>query len=237
MHRKVIKITIILMAFLSGCNNGDIVERELQPGKRLSTSYYDYNIDNANYRIMILAGVHGNERSGVYYLNNLIEEKKFSNRKGIGFLIIPIANSEAYKENMRYPYYLNDLNRNFPGKSKGTETQELAYEIMEIIRDNEIDLVIDLHEWNLKDKDINLNGVIINKFLENREFIRKITGLENIVVEEQAIEGSLIYSIADELNIDGFILEANQAIDREARIKFYDDVIKLIIEEKLNGNY
>lgn len=44
---------------------------------------------------------------------------------------------------------IRNLNRTYPGRPKGTITEQLAYAIMELIRQEEVDLYLDLHEASL----------------------------------------------------------------------------------------
>ena len=71
-------------------------------------------------------------------------------------MIIPQAYIKADNMINRYPGYTAsngakynkalDLNRNFPGKADGTETEKIAYAIAQEVENFDADYIIDLHE-------------------------------------------------------------------------------------------
>ncbi|NOR84653.1 hypothetical protein GQ473_00900 [archaeon] len=95
-------------------------------------------------KLFVIAGIHGDELTGVEVIRQLI--KYFSKKDITGKLtLVPVANPIAFAARQRCTIQDNkDLNRYFPGNPKGTITEKIAYEITEkIIKPN--DYGIDLH--------------------------------------------------------------------------------------------
>lgn len=93
--------------------------------------------------VFIISGVHGNEQTGVYVAENLIE--KLSKTELFGSItIVPVANSPAFRcKSRKSPMDGLDMNRIFPGNKEGTITERLAAEIWE--QAIQADYIIDLH--------------------------------------------------------------------------------------------
>ncbi|MCK5043430.1 succinylglutamate desuccinylase/aspartoacylase family protein [Candidatus Pacearchaeota archaeon] len=95
-------------------------------------------------KILIIAGIHGDEVSAVltaYEIKEWVEKNSLKN-----ITIIPRANKIAYclglKEN---PEDKKNLNRTFPGKKDGTFSERLAFKIFNFAKN--FDYVIDLHNY------------------------------------------------------------------------------------------
>lgn len=116
---------------------------------------YNNNTNNANNYIslLIISGVHGNERAGPYLLNKLIKSNYFEQiiknahlKKIIKKIyVIPIVNKFGYKYNLRYQndLFYPDINRNFY-KSKDGPRDPIAKFIDNYIKKS--DIIIDFHE-------------------------------------------------------------------------------------------
>lgn len=88
--------------------------------------------------LMILAGMHGNERSGIELLRNL---PKIDFKKG-SIIIIPEGNRKAIELEKRTAPDGVDLNRSFYKGNDYFETNR----ILKIIEKEKPDLILDLHE-------------------------------------------------------------------------------------------
>lgn len=132
--------------------------------KRSLPKVYEYNNDNIhnthnthnanNYiSLLIISGVHGNERAGPYTLNKLIKSNYFEQiikninlKKFIKKIyVIPIVNEFGYKYNLRYQNDLfnPDINRNFYKNVAGPKDL-IAKFIDNYIKKS--DIIIDFHE-------------------------------------------------------------------------------------------
>lgn len=102
-------------------------------------------------RVAILGGMHGDELTGPSACTNLLstsftdpdEELDPSQISGTVF-IIPVLNLPGYRSKSRYMPDGRDLNREFPGRAKGSTTSRVAHKLWNnILKD--MDFIIDLH--------------------------------------------------------------------------------------------
>jgi predicted deacylase len=91
---------------------------------------------------LVIAGIHGDEPAGVEAARQLAAKKLARGR----MIVIPVANRLAAEYEVRTPYFMQDLNRSFPGRKTGRDTQRLAASIMEVIAQYRPAVAIDLHE-------------------------------------------------------------------------------------------
>ncbi len=94
-------------------------------------------------RVSLVIGLHGNETSGLFVVEELL--KNITLKKG-SLSIVLAANPLAQLLQIRHnPIDLNDLNRVFPGSVDGTSSAQIAKKLIEFLRGSE--LVIDLHAF------------------------------------------------------------------------------------------
>lgn len=95
-------------------------------------------------RVIITAGVHGNESVGTATLMEVLEEIIYNHelRNSFDFVIYPTINPGGLKNNSRYLNNGKDLNRTF---KKGHE-QKLTNLLKESLKGEKFDLALDLHE-------------------------------------------------------------------------------------------
>lgn len=79
--------------------------------------------------VVIVAGVHGDERSGIRAVRRL-REKDLDLQRGVAFVL---ANPPAIDANERY--LDSDLNRVFPGDMNGDMEEQLAAKLCELVED------------------------------------------------------------------------------------------------------
>jgi len=98
-------------------------------------------------RLLVMAGVHGDEYEGVAVLHDLAREIDPKKLKGT-LTLVPVANPQAfYAGTRRNPIDLGDLNRAFPGNPEGSITDRLAYDLFHKLVDGN-DYVLSLHGWS-----------------------------------------------------------------------------------------
>lgn len=121
--------------------------------KKYSPVIYKFtnNQSNNNLNLLIISGVHGNERAGPYTLNDLIKKKYFENKNFKTITIIPIVNIFGYKYNTRYQndIFNPDINRLFYNETNAP----LAKLIIDQVKKS--DIILDFHEgydYYLQDK-------------------------------------------------------------------------------------
>ena len=94
-------------------------------------------------KILLMAGVHGDEKTGVAILKNIIKQLQNSN-KSYPVAIIPCVNLPAYKANLRInPKDKIDLNRIFPVIKIKSESYQTAKAIQDFAE--KFTIVIDIH--------------------------------------------------------------------------------------------
>lgn len=102
-----------------------------------------YNIDGP--KIAIVGCVHGNELIGEKVMKKIrnLDIKK-------GQLATIIANEKAMKKGARF--IDTDLNRSFPGNKNGTLEEEIAFKLLDILKN--YDFIIDIHSTTTDTKSL-----------------------------------------------------------------------------------
>lgn len=116
--------------------------REVVDIPSFSQDIYEYG--EGPPRIMITAGVHGDEVTGIYTAEKLIEY--FNHNKPISgsIKIMPRCNPVAMRQMTRRSFYDNaDMNRIFPGDMDGSPTYRAAQNVWQ--ESEGMDIIIDLH--------------------------------------------------------------------------------------------
>lgn len=91
----------------------------------------------------ISAAVHGNELNGIPAIHRLLQEIELHELRGT-IMAVPVVNVPGYLRNQRVFNDGNDLNRIFPGKEGGTNSQVFTHRLLERIFDH-MDFLVDLH--------------------------------------------------------------------------------------------
>ena len=89
--------------------------------------------------LMVMGGVHGDEDAGYRTAEKLTRALVSKGR----LVVLPHANQPAIAAHVRG--INKDLNRSFPGIERGANEDRLAWEIMELVRTNDIDMLLNLH--------------------------------------------------------------------------------------------
>ncbi|MEK7610978.1 MAG: succinylglutamate desuccinylase/aspartoacylase family protein [Patescibacteria group bacterium] len=175
-------------------------------------------------RILIISGIHGDETVGPLFIKKLLKEVEKQKIPGT-LTIIPEANREALKKNMRFLPGSIDLNRSFSLPASPTNRiRGLAKTIIKLC--SGMDLVIDIHTL------VRQNAVILGVLFPNgsnsvqRETQRllRLSGPEAIWkvdrVKESWIKGSLTQACL-ERGVPAFGLELpdNRAVVNKLKNK------------------
>jgi len=120
---------------------------EYSGGLSLTIPFWVLTGGQASPRVLLIAGVHGDEYEGVAALQTLAEKLDPDSLTGT-LTIIPVANPAAFHSGTRRsPIDRVDLNRTFPGRKDGSPTERLAWRLFhEIVLDHEI--FLSLHGWS-----------------------------------------------------------------------------------------
>jgi predicted deacylase len=93
--------------------------------------------------LFVSAAIHGDELNGVEIIRRLLAQKALGRLRGC-LIAVPIVNVHGFLDQSRYLPDRRDLNRSFPGSSKGSVASRLAYTFsQQIIRQS--DYGIDIH--------------------------------------------------------------------------------------------
>ena len=100
--------------------------------------------------LVVTAGVHGCEYVSILALQKLVEPLDCATLFG-QVILLPLVNSKGFFAGVKQlnPADGRNLNREFPGKADGTETQRMAWTIEKLLYP-EADFLLDLHggDWN-----------------------------------------------------------------------------------------
>jgi len=93
--------------------------------------------------LFVSAAVHGDEICGVEIIRRLLKRKSLTRIRGT-LIAVPVVNVHGFLDQSRYLPDRRDLNRSFPGSSKGSLAARLAHVFAKEIVSNS-DFGIDLH--------------------------------------------------------------------------------------------
>ncbi len=122
-------------------------KRWLAPGTPHQTPYYLFESSVRGQTVIIIAGIHGNERASVAAAQRLLrrlQSRKERIRKGT-LILVPLVHQHAYKRNKRGK---PDLNRTFPRRRGGKARHPLSAALMRLARRSHPAWYIDMHEAN-----------------------------------------------------------------------------------------
>ncbi len=143
-------------------------------------------------RIVILTGVHGDEKSPL-----LVAEQLKKLKVNRGKLEIVGVNNKALRLNKRFVE--KDLNRVFPGKPNGCHEEKLAFKLASFLKDT--DLVIDLHCFHSKTC---ITAIQFKDFDKNV----KIFDPEQVWNVSNGYDGAIGVELS-KLGVEGFGVELN----------------------------
>ncbi len=156
--------------------------------------------------LFVSAAVHGDELNGVEVIRRLLRRKILNSIRGT-LLAVPIVNVHGFLNQSRYLPDRRDLNRSFPGSSKGSIASRLAHTFFEEVVAKS-DYGIDLHTGAIDRS--NLPQIRGNMDDEETLAIAKAFGAP-VVINSNIRDGSL-RACAVEKGIPMLIYEAGEAL-------------------------
>ncbi len=158
-----------------------------------------WSFGEGNPKILITAGIHGDEPTSIYIAFNLIRLFEEMNISG-SVQVIPIVNPLAFMSRERGSIDKKDMNRVFPGKEDGTITERIAFEVWNIAKN--VDYVIDLHCCG---RDGSTYGLALHKnHSHSKAFVNNFP--LDVCVQSHGTKGQLFIECSNK-NIPGFIIE------------------------------
>ncbi len=105
---------------------------------------YVFRSKNPGPTLLLLAGMHGDEINGIEIIRKLINREEVRNPICGSIIAIPVINIVSFLFGSRNLPDGRDLNRCFPGSSKGSLGARIAYDLMKAILP-QVDMGIDFH--------------------------------------------------------------------------------------------
>lgn len=229
--KSIVSIVILIFTFAAGVKYMGTVHENysIMNGNELQTPVHFIKGKEKGPKIFIIGGIHGNEIAGIEAAEKI---KNLKIKKG-RIILISRANIEACKNRERNPYYMQDLNRNFPGKDNGTDTEKLAYEIYSLIKKEKPDIVLDLHEWESDSPAVIFNSTknifplilaIIDKMNNN------VIGMSKFSYYSTPPLGSINKEVSERLDIPVITIESDMKEKLEDRINMHIDIVNTVIK-------
>ncbi|UCE07044.1 MAG: succinylglutamate desuccinylase/aspartoacylase family protein [bacterium] len=226
-------------------------------GTKYQTPIFHFDTAQEGPSVLILGGTHGNEPAGFEAAYRLLEKLSSTNLKSGNIFIVPEANRIAVLKNSRripVPKGMDkergNLNRCYPGDSKGLPMEREAYEIVQLIREQEIALLLDLHESprfhleskNKSDQYHGLGQTLIYTPDEKATWLGMIVldqlnssiapGVKQFSLVERPIEHSAAWSAGEIFKIPAFTVETCKKQPLEERIQYQVQIVTIILKEK-----
>jgi len=152
-------------------------------------------------KILITAGLHGDEVTSVYAAFKLVEYLKFVGNLNGSVVVVPVVNVLGFQARMRVnPIDMVDLNRVFPDGSGSSITKGVVKKVWELASSS--DYVIDLHCAGLYSYQYVL--ALYRTFPKVKEFTDKLDW--DTIVESKGTRGQLFVE-ASYVNIPAVIIE------------------------------
>jgi predicted deacylase len=142
--------------------------------------------------LFVSAAIHGDELNGVEIVRRLLKRKVLRSLRGT-LLAVPIVNVHGFLDQSRYLPDRRDLNRSFPGSSKGSVAARLANLFVKQIV-SKADFGIDLHTGAINRS--NLPQIRANLDDEQVAELAKVFGVP-VIINSNVRDGSLRGCAAD----------------------------------------
>lgn len=222
-----------------------VIESFIGENTEYQTPYYILRSETEYPKILIDAGIHGDEIAGIYACDTVMKYINILDGS-VGF--VPKVNIQAIKSNTRGLGV--DLNQVFPGDINGTIYEEkLAYDFMKFVDDFRPDYVINLHEaWTkfnentyAKQKDKSFGQTIITNTEEHSDFLIRSHLKINTFITNPETKFRIQYfpykanhsmdNIIEKLKIPSYTIETLRTLDLRERIEYHIICILTFIEE------
>ncbi len=167
---------------------------------------YFINTGNAGPKVLVTAGVHGDEYEPILVAIELIKDLPGILQSG-SVTIVPVINESAYNHSSRYGEDGLDLARVCPGKPDGTITERAAFHITALIK--EADYYIDMHTGGLAFDIYPLAGYMLHpssEILSEQQEMARACHLPLVWGTDYRPNGRTI-SIARDANVPAIYLE------------------------------
>lgn len=217
-----------------------VTVKTLAKGTKYATKLYVIKSGKPGPVVMVVGGVHGNEKAGY------TAAKKVTNYKidrGT-LLVLPEANKRAIKANKRYISSVGDLNRDFPTTKSGKADGTLAKAILKTMKDYKVDWVMDMHEGynysRLKSSSSVGQSIIYYPSKRTTPLAKDIvkslnknikTSYKKFSLLRYPVKGSLARSAAVSCGANAFILETCTKQKLSTRVNYQTKALNMLLDE------
>lgn len=156
--------------------------------------------------LFVSAAIHGDELNGVEIIRRLLKRKILSGLQGT-LIAVPVVNVHGFLDQSRYLPDRRDLNRSFPGSSKGSIAARLANTFLKQIV-SQADYGIDLHTGAINR--FNLPQIRAN--IEDPKTLALAKAFGAPVVLNSDIRDGSLRACASERGFPMLIYEAGEAL-------------------------
>ncbi|MAQ71049.1 MAG: succinylglutamate desuccinylase [Alphaproteobacteria bacterium] len=172
--------------------------------------------------LFVSAAIHGDEINGVEIIRRLLGREELNNLKGT-LIAVPIVNVYGFNSNSRYLPDRRDLNRSFPGSSRGSQASQLANTFMtEIVK--KCTHGIDLHTAAVKRS----NYPHIRANLKDSETEKMAQAFNSPIILNTPLPHGSLREAAKKIGIPIILFEGGEALT------FNEEVIKPGVEGVLS---
>jgi succinylglutamate desuccinylase len=220
------------------------------------TPAYFYESAQEGPNVMILGGTHGDEPAGYEAALRLLEQFRKSPPVSGKIILVPLANRVAVENYNRRVAVdkgadreKGNLNRCYPGDPAGHPIEKLAYQIQQLVIENNIEVLIDLHEarrshlkTDTEGEEKGLGQTIIYQPNEVSTWLVMVMldhineKIDNQSIRfsslERPIKNSAAWWAGETLNIAAFTFETSRSLKIEQRIQFHLQLVKILLQEK-----
>jgi len=230
-------LTIILLLSFSVFAEFDHSSTILMAGTAMETEIHISDSGKAGPTAVIIGGIHGDETAGVLAAEAIAKLAPVCGR----IIVVPRANRPACDSGVRTEYYMDDLNRCFPGASDKGPAGYAAASLTEAVKAYEPSIVIDLHESRYKygEGEGSLGqSLVISEQGDSASIVLDIIDLLNTKTEAEnqftftsgAPAGSLNNEISKLLDIPAVTVETWSGRELETRVKDHINAVSVILE-------
>jgi predicted deacylase len=226
----------------------DVVSGELPVnGAGGAVAYYELRGSRATegdgpvYTVVIIAGIHGNERSGPVAALRILDEVDLLRGR---LIVVPVANPGAYEAGTRRAPEGEDLNRRFPLHDRSDDasaeapplktwspTDLLARSLLARVVAWQPDLVIDFHESDRYWNETEGPAVVLPPSGTGSEFVLELLELPELGdfgFTGSPPSGSLVYAL-DNRGVPAYIVEVPRRYPVDDRVESYRRITAAVL--------
>lgn len=186
--------------------------------------------------LLIIAGVHGDEFEPTMAVARILDNLSVSINLIKGKLtLVVVVNSAAYNRMERTAADGLDLARTCPGRKDGSETEQIAWEISQLIRS--VDFLIDMHTGGKTYEIYPLSGYVLHpdkEILEKQRAMAKAFGLPVQWGTSPHLDGRTL-SIARDAGVPAIYTEYGGGEHKSMEIveALYEGCLRVMVELKI----